>query len=130
MLERIAAGDDLTGTERHESRLLEAELRDSLRAPALTTAALAAATRGARGRGVEVLLLDDGGLSEAADGLVSTVLDTAAQQLDKANAGSITVRILPPGRHVLATILVDGPSEMRRIEIDHEGIAHTLVEHG
>ncbi|RDI49357.1 sensor histidine kinase [Nocardia mexicana] len=130
MLERIATGDDLTGTERHESRLLEAELRDSLRAPALTTATLAAATRGARGRGVEVLLLDDGGLAEATDGLVSTVVDAAAQQLDKANAGSITVRILPPGRHVLATILVDGPSEMRRIEIDHDGIARTLVEQG
>ncbi len=130
MLERIAGGDGLTDSERYESRLLEAELRDSLRAPTLTTTGLVAATRGARGRGVEVLLLDDGGLTEAPDTLVATVVEEVAQQLDKANAGAITVRILPRGRPVLATILVDGPGEMRRIEIDHDGGTRTLIDHG
>ncbi|MBF6174944.1 sensor histidine kinase [Nocardia blacklockiae] len=128
MLERIAAGDGLTDTERYESRLLEAELRDGLRAPALTTAALAAATRGARSRGVEVLLLDDGGLADAPDTAVAAVLTEVAQQLDKANAGAVTVRILPPARPVLATILIDAPTELRRIEIDHHGTTHTLID--
>ncbi|MFJ1457296.1 ATP-binding protein [Nocardia sp. N2S4-5] len=130
MLERIAAGAGLTDTERYESRLLEAELRDGLRAPALTTAGLAAATRGARSRGVEVLLLDDGGLADAPDTLVSAVVAEVAQQLDKANSGTVTVRVLPPGRHVLATILVDAPPELRRVEIDHDGATRTLVDHG
>ncbi|MBB5911885.1 signal transduction histidine kinase [Nocardia transvalensis] len=130
MLERIAAGDGLTEAERHESRVLEAELRDSLRAPTLTTGGLVAATRGARSRGVEVLLLDDGGLADAPEALTATVLEEVAQQLDKANAGTITVRILPRGRHVLATILVDAPDEMRRIEIGHDGTTRTLVDHG
>ncbi|WP_051186798.1 hypothetical protein, partial [Nocardia tenerifensis] len=65
MLERIATAVPLLPDEREECRLLEAELRDELRAPQLSTPELLAAARAARQRGVEVMLLDDGGLDTA-----------------------------------------------------------------
>jgi hypothetical protein len=51
ILERIAKGMVLSAAEREGCRLLEAELRDGLRAPQLMTAELSVAARGARGAG-------------------------------------------------------------------------------
>jgi hypothetical protein len=121
MLDLIARGDVLTVAQREECRLLEAELRDGLRAPQLSSKALIAAARGARRRGVEVVLLDDGGFAEASPQARVTVLDVAARALDGANIGSVTVRVLPVGRRYLASVLVSEPSEDRRTEIDRDG---------
>ncbi|MGF6886463.1 hypothetical protein ABIA39_004763 [Nocardia sp. GAS34] len=121
ILERIADGAVLTGAEREQCRLLEAELRDGLRAPQLVTEELSSAARGARARGVEVVLLDDGGFADAPPGVRRCVIDSAATELDAANAGSVTVRVLPPGRRVLATVLAHAPDYDRRTEIDTEG---------
>ncbi|RMI27937.1 hypothetical protein [Nocardia stercoris] len=121
ILEWIAAGVDPTAAQREECRLLEAELRDGLRAPWLATPALAAAARGARGRGVEVVLLDDGGFGQVPSWVRDSVIGTAVAELDAAATGSITVRVLPPGRRLLATILADSGGTDRRIEIDTSG---------
>ena len=121
ILERIAEGVVLTAAEREQCRLLEAELRDGLRAPQLVTEELSGAARGARARGVEVVLLDDGGFAGAASSVRRCVIDSAARELDAANAGSVTVRVLPPGRRVLATVLAYTPEYDRRTEIDTEG---------
>ena len=121
ILERIADGAALTAGEREQCRLLEAELRDGLRAPQLTTDELSSAARGARARGVEVVLLDDGGFDGAPHWLRERVIATAARELDAANAGSVTVRILPPGRRVLATVLAQAPERDRRTEIGTDG---------
>lgn len=120
MLERIADGE-LTPAEREECRLLEAELRDGLRAPQLITHELTAAARGARSRGVEVLLLDDGGFTGVAAGVRERVLELAVQELDAAGDGAVTVRVLPGGRRILATILASTPGGDRRTEIDRTG---------
>lgn len=121
ILERIADGAALTVAEREQCRLLEAELRDGLRAPELTTEELSGAARGARARGVEVVLLDDGGFADAAHWVRAQVIQAATRELDAANAGSVTVRILPPGRRVLATVLAAAPDQDRRTEIDGTG---------
>lgn len=121
MLERIARGVELTPADREVCRLLEAELRDSLRAPQLVTDQLNAAARGARSRGVEVLLLDDGGFIGAAAALRARVLDLAVRELDAANAGAVTIRVLPAGRRNLATILASAPGGDRRTEIGSTG---------
>ncbi|MFJ4650088.1 hypothetical protein ACIP5Y_02320 [Nocardia sp. NPDC088792] len=121
ILERIADGAELTAAEQEECRLLEAELRDGLRAPQLVTEELSGAARGARGRGVEVVLLDDGGFAGVPEWVRKRVIDAATKELDAANHGSVTVRVLPLGRHVLGTVLAHAPDHDRRTEIDTDG---------
>ncbi|MVU76831.1 hypothetical protein GPX89_06165 [Nocardia sp. ET3-3] len=128
ILERIAEGAELTAAEREECRLLEAELRDGLRAPQLVTDELSGAARGARGRGVEVILLDDGGFAGVPEWVRKRVIDAATKELDAINAGRITVRVLPLGRHVLATVLATGPDEDRRTEIDTDGKVTVIAD--
>lgn len=121
ILERIAEGAALSVAEREQCRLLEAELRDGLRAPHLVTEELSGAARGARARGVEVVLLDDGGFTDAPQWLRERVIEAATRELDAANDGTVTVRILPPGRRVLATVLAQARESDRRTEIDPAG---------
>lgn len=121
ILERIADGAELTAVEREECRLLEAELRDGLRAPQLVTDELSGAARGARSRGVEVVLLDDGGFAGVPEWVRKRVIDAATRELDAANAGTVTVRVLPLGRRVLATVLATAPDYDQRTEIDTDG---------
>lgn len=121
ILERIADGAELTAVEREECRLLEAELRDGLRAPQLVTDELSGAARGARSRGVEVVLLDDGGFAGVPEWVRKRVIDAATRELDAANAGRVTVRVLPLGRRVLATVLATAPDYDQRTEIDTDG---------
>ncbi|MEU2035067.1 hypothetical protein [Nocardia amamiensis] len=121
ILERIADGDELTAAEREQCRLLEAELRDGLRAPHLVTDQLNSAARGARSRGVEVVLLDDGGFAGVPAQVRQQVIDAATRELDAANEGSVTVRILPTGRRILATVLATASDRDRRTEIDTTG---------
>ncbi|CAM3056981.1 hypothetical protein [Skermania piniformis] len=128
MLERIAAGKLLDDTDRIQCRLLEAELRDGLRAPNLAIGELAAAAREARGRGVEVLLLDDGGFAAVSPQVRDVVVSTAAWELDAVGAGSVTVRVLPAGRRIVASVLVAEPGQDRRTEIDGEGLVQTTVD--
>ncbi|CCF64508.1 conserved membrane protein of unknown function, putative ''Winged helix'' DNA-binding domain [Nocardia cyriacigeorgica GUH-2] len=121
ILERIADGVELSAYEREQCRLLEAELRDGLRAPHLATDELNSAARGARARGVEVVLLDDGGFDGVPPAVRRRVIEAAIKELDAANAGSVTVRILPTGRRILATVLAHAPEQDRRTEIDLAG---------
>lgn len=53
------AGGKVTSLQRQEHRLLEAVLRDEIRGTRLAVEPLAAAVRAARGRGIDVVLLDD-----------------------------------------------------------------------
>ncbi|WP_406280104.1 hypothetical protein OH799_13315 [Nocardia sp. NBC_00881] len=122
ILERIADGDELTVGEREQCRLLEAELRDGLRAPQLVTDQLSSAARGARSRGVEVVLLDDGGFAGVPRGVRRQVIEAATRELDAANEGSVTVRVLPVGRRILATVLAMASDQDRRLEIDAAGV--------
>ncbi|MFE7721948.1 hypothetical protein ACFU44_23215 [Nocardia rhizosphaerihabitans] len=122
ILARIAEGAQLTADEREQCRLLEAELRDGLRAPELVTERLSAAARGARSRGVEVTLLDDGGFRGVPTWVRHNVIDAAVGELDTAEAGTVTVRVLPIGRRWVATVLAAAPTGDRRTEIDTAGV--------
>ncbi|MBH0775199.1 hypothetical protein IT779_02740 [Nocardia sp. NEAU-351] len=121
ILERIAEGTELTAVEREECRLLEAELRDGLRAPQLVSEELSSAARGARSRGVEVVLLDDGGFAAVPRWVRDRVVEAATRELDAANAGAVTIRVLPEGRRILATVLAHAADQDRRTEIDVTG---------
>ncbi|RJO74753.1 hypothetical protein D5S18_14950 [Nocardia panacis] len=122
ILERIADGVELATAEREQCRLLEAELRDGLRAPQLVCDELNSAARGARSRGVEVVLLDDGGFAGVPRWVRQQVIDAATHELDAANAGSVTIRVLPMGRRIVATVLANAPVADRRTEIDAAGV--------
>ncbi|RDI48943.1 sensor histidine kinase [Nocardia mexicana] len=118
MLESIASGEPPDDARRQECALLEAQLRDRLRAPCFDTPGMVDATRRARRRGVAVTLLDDGGLDAASDEVRNRALATSTAALDATTDGRITVRALPPGRPLLVTVVSDQPL---RIEIGPDG---------
>lgn len=121
LLERIASGESLAAEQRLACQLLEAHLRDTLRAPALARPAVAAAARAARGRGVDVVLLDDRGMDGTDAGVQELLVASVADRLDAVAAGSVTARILPPGRNALATVLVNSGGELQQVEFGHDG---------
>ncbi|WP_415971661.1 hypothetical protein [Rhodococcus sp. 077-4] len=123
LLDKLASGAELDRAEREACGLLEAALRDGLRAPGLMTDDVVAAARSARARGVQVVLLDDGGLAVLDPTVAHRVQAAVADVLTHATGEVVTARILPPGRPTIASILVSDPTEDRRIELDGYGSA-------
>lgn len=121
LLVRIAAGEPLDAETRLACKLLEAHLRDGVRAPALAEPMIGTAARAARARGVEVILLDDRAMDTAAADARRRFLDSVADELGSAVDGRVTVRILPPGREAMATVLHTGADSVRRTEFGHDG---------
>lgn len=121
LLGRIADGPEMSKDELLACELLEADLRDSLRARGLVEPRLTQAARSARSRGVQVVMLDDRGGSELDDRALAALTASAAERLDAIETGSVTVRMLPPGRASLATILHDDCEETRRYEYGLDG---------
>jgi hypothetical protein len=120
-LERIAEGPPFEASELEQFALLEASLRDGIRAAGLSGSALAIETRAARERGVHVILLDDRGsdLSEAERTLVETAL---TEQLRATEVGTITARLSPYERDEIATIVVDEGGTFRRAVVSKDGV--------
>lgn len=123
MLERIASGGAFTEEEALTCRLLEAQLRDTLRAPGLADQTVGRAARSARCRGVEVVLLDDKGSDDLDAARRATFVAEIADRLDGVGSGLVTIRILPPHRERLATMLVSDASGVKRTEFDRDGNA-------
>ncbi|MGC4989844.1 hypothetical protein [Nocardia salmonicida] len=122
LLETLASPAPMTTDTAEECRLVEAYLRDTLRAPALATGDVIVAARDARRRGVEVILVDDHGLDDAAADIHARLLAAVTDALDTAQGGSIHIRILPPHRQVLATLVANHPrTGISRIEFDPTG---------
>ncbi|MEL0625950.1 hypothetical protein V6245_03220 [Salinibacterium amurskyense] len=115
-LQRIADGDELTDDDRAELLIAEARLRDSLRARQLDLPEIVAAVQRARRRGITVVLLDDRYPLPLPIGALSTVTEAAVRILDETADGSVTIRLLPAGRALLATMVTDD-EEYSRIEI-------------
>ncbi|MEB0002157.1 hypothetical protein QN357_04280, partial [Cryobacterium sp. RTC2.1] len=104
-LERLAGGEDLDPPLRAECLIVEATLRDAIRARTLFVEPVITAARAARLRGVDVTLLDDsGGRPPEA---LAAVAGLVAGQLDLLDAGRLTARLLPPGRDDVASLVVE-----------------------
>ncbi|WP_336789276.1 hypothetical protein [Gordonia malaquae] len=125
LLRRIAAGGALDDAELVHCRLVEAQLRDRIRAPGLDVPAVADAVWTARERNVRVVLLDDRGDraalsgSEDGDGRLDRARAVAvATLLDSSSGDHVTVRLLPEGRQTFATITVasDGGVTLRELD--------------
>lgn len=91
MLEKIAT-TELTDADRNEAAMLEAELRDQIRGRTLVNAQLKDSIRSARLRGVEVVVLDEGGLEKTPETERDQLLNKVSQQLDQISQGRVTIR--------------------------------------
>lgn len=120
LLGRIVDGPDLQPDEVMACALLEADLRDSLRARGLMDSRLVKAARSARSRGIAVIMLDDRG-RELDEKVHAELTSSAAAELDHIGSGSVTLRMLPPGRATIATILHDDADDIRRLEYGPDG---------
>ncbi|MFZ2526993.1 MAG: hypothetical protein WAX14_04960 [Rhodococcus sp. (in: high G+C Gram-positive bacteria)] len=127
LLERIASGTELTDAERIECALLEAHLRDRLRAPLLSALDLDAAAYRARTRGIDVVFIDDRSPRSLDDQLGGVLYTAVADALDTAHAGQVCVRVLPADRATVASILTRDRDRTRLQEIDQDGRIHTRV---
>lgn len=87
-----ALGGNLNEAQKREARLLEAGLRDEIRGATLLNDKMRAAIKAARERGVEVLVLDEGGLDDLSLEQRELILDKTAASFATVNHGRLTVR--------------------------------------
>lgn len=93
MLESISdSKGNLTKDERFKAQLTEAELRDQIRGRNLLSMDVVLETRNARKRGIEVQLLDDGGLDDLSDDERTPYLWEVASRLSGVRAGKVVIR--------------------------------------
>lgn len=93
LLEKIKhQGGELSVSDRKEAALLEAQLRDQIRGRALLSPSVISATRAARSRGVEVQLLDDGGLDDLSSGEREKYLTEVSERLGEVTTGKVVIR--------------------------------------
>lgn len=121
LLDRLVDPTPLSVDERRACALVEAQLRDALRAPVLDRTEIGNAAWAARSRGVEVVLLDDRGLDDASSFVLDRLSEAVVPILAGATAGAVTVRVLPPGRAVAVTVLRTEGDVIDRVEYDHRG---------
>ena len=82
----------LTEDQKQEARLLEASLRDEIRGRGLMTDSIREAVKAARLRGIEVVLLDEGGLDQLTQRHRSEILAKVADSIAGVKEGRITLR--------------------------------------
>jgi hypothetical protein len=91
ILETISTGK-FEEQDKKEAMLTEAELRDKIRGRLLINEKLRISIRSARSRGVEVVVLDEGGLSETHEAERETLRLKVAEELDRVSEGRVTIR--------------------------------------
>lgn len=82
----------LTKSEKQLARLTEAGIRDQIRARGFQQKGLVKAVREARSRGVEVQLLDDGGLETISSRDKSKIFGTLVKELGQVRTGKVVIR--------------------------------------
>jgi len=97
---------------REEAGLLDAQLRDEIRAGVFTATTVPEAAREARRRGVDVVLIDDHGEDPLPDQDVTALIEHVRAALDRARAGRVVIRVLPTTRPHLASIMADGRTDL------------------
>jgi hypothetical protein len=93
LLENIVKSEgSLSEVEKLEARLLEAELRDSIRGRSLTHPELVQVVRELRRHGVEVQLVDDGGLEDLSAAEAEALIEEVVRLLAGVREGKVVVR--------------------------------------
>ncbi len=116
ILRRLAAGGEFTEEEALRARLLEYSLRDEVRGRGWYSAGVRLGAAAARERGVAVQLFDDGGLDvdELSGADAERLRGELVRALTGADRGTVTARILPKGRDVVAVITVGHGDRVER----------------
>ncbi|NDZ94320.1 hypothetical protein G3I13_11855 [Streptomyces sp. SID6673] len=120
LLEQVADDHEFSRIEVQRARLVEAQLRDGIRAPAWDSARVRTAVWRARERGVSVVLFDDGGRN-GDDSVQQRLDDALIDELEGLGGGRVTARVLPPGRATRATIVVNVDDASRRYDVTEAG---------
>lgn len=106
----------LTQAERDACRILEGRLRDALRAGNLVSQGVSDAIQAARGRGVEVVLVDNRG-SRLPEAVRLATLRRLEQLVRTSTSGRIVARTAPEGYSEAVTILtVDAERNLTTID--------------
>jgi hypothetical protein len=117
VLELIASPAPVALTQRREFLILEATLRDDIRARSLAREPLTAVAKNARRRGIGVLLLDDSEPESYSDDQQIWIASWVASHLREMNRGTLTARVLPLGRSAVASIVIDSGEASRHFEL-------------
>ena len=108
LLTQIANGRAPTSELRSQAYLLEAELRDEIRAPFFTGTSIVTSAHAARRRGTEVILLDDSGDNTTIDDHTRTnAVNYVTNFLDLTQSNRVVIRLNPARRPTLLTIVTD-----------------------
>ena len=127
LLTQIANGKAPTPKLRSQAYLLEAELRDEIRAPFFTGTSIVTSAQAARRRGTEVILLDDSGDNTTIDDRTrANAVNYVTKLLDLTQSNRVVIRLNPPRRPTLLTIVTDDTRYRldRQGELIAEGMAH------
>ena len=103
-----ALGGKLNENQKREARLLEAGLRDEIRGATLLNAQMRNAIMVARQRGVEVLVLDEGGIDDLTEVERISVLGKVANSIEAVTEGRLTIRA-PKGEDWRITVAAIRP---------------------
>ena len=118
LLTQIANGRSPTSELRSQAYLLEAELRDEIRAPFFTGTSIVTSAHAARRRGTEVILLDDSGDNTTIDDHTRTnAVNYVTKLLNITQSNRVVIRLNPPRRPTLLTIVTDDT----RYRLDRQG---------
>ena len=118
LLTQIADGRAPTSELRSQAYLLEAELRDEIRAPFFTGTSIVTSAHAARRRGTEVILLDDSGDNATIDDHARTnAVNYVTKLLNITQSNRVVIRLNPPRRPTLLTIVTDDT----RYRLDRQG---------
>ena len=117
LLDRIVAGEPL-GELRVDLRVTEGAIRDRIRSPGLQRPILTDAIAERRRAGVDVLLLGEHATETP---LTQDCIETIGALIAEADSGRVTVRILPPGRDAVASVVHQRGDGVRRTMIGADG---------
>ena len=122
LLTQIANGRAPTSELRSQAYLLEAELRDEIRAPFFTGTSIVASAQAARRRGTEVILPDASGDDTTIDDRArANAVNYVTKLLNITQSNRVVIRLNPPRRPTLLTIVTDDT----RYWLDRQGTPMT-----
>ena len=108
LLTQVADGTAPTPELCSQAYLLEAELRDEIRAPFFTGTSIITSAQAARRRGTEVILLDDSGDNTTIDDRTrANAVNYVTNFLDLTQSNRVVIRLNPARRPTLLTIVTD-----------------------
>lgn len=115
LFRKIESDVALSDADVRLAQVLELTLRDAIRAPRVATPDVVKATRQARARGVQVVLLDDSGPRSPA--LTEMQTTEIVRVLEGAKNGTVTIRLMPHGRRHYATVVARSGEDSQRYEL-------------